>query len=131
MRSLENAWTRCFRPEAVAPSLHPMAVLLMPSLEADTPVVNIIHKLLSFRPLSPSRLRSIHDANHFLWHGQLGVNGRCERVNQFRPMVVPQPKHSATIGAEVPLGGAPLFIGSATVFDRIIFPRLRRKKESV
>lgn len=43
-------------------------------------------------------------------------------MDQFRPMVIPQPEHGAAVGAEVALAGAQLLLRGAARFDGGIFP---------
>jgi hypothetical protein len=43
-------------------------------------------------------------------------------VDQFGPVVIPQPQHGAAVGAEVPLRGAALLVRCAAVFDAVVFP---------
>lgn len=92
-------------------------MFLMPPLQTLRPI-NIMHNLLPLRPTNPSRLGPRHNASHFIRSGQLGINGRRKRMDQLRPMMIPQPQHGATVGAEIALAGADLLVFLAAVFDR-------------
>lgn len=80
-----------------------------------------MNNLLPLRPTNPRRLRPGHNASHLVRSRQLGINGRRKRMDQFGPMVVPQPQHGATVRAEVALTRADLLVCLAAVFDRGVF----------
>lgn len=96
-------------------------MLLVPSLKTILTIL-LVHTLLSLRPPRPRRLRSIHDTHHLVGHRQLRIDCRGKRMNQFRPVVVPEPQHGTAVRAEVPLWGAKLFIWCSAVFDARVFP---------
>lgn len=76
---------------------------------------------LALWPAHIVRLGAIHDTNHLIRHRQLGIDSWCKRMNQFRPVVIPQPQHRATVGAEASLGRALLLVRRAAVFDCFVF----------
>jgi len=80
-----------------------------------------MHALLPLRPSYPGRLRVCQDTNHLVRHGQIGIDRRGKRVDQFRPMVIPQPEHGTAVGTEVALGRAQFLRGFSAVFDASVF----------
>lgn len=96
-------------------------MLLMPLFQTITRIF-LVHLLLPLRPTRPRRLRPSHNANHLIRHRQLGVDRRRERMNQLRPLLVPQPQHGTTVGAEVPLRRTNLLLFGTAGLDRGIFP---------
>jgi hypothetical protein len=93
----------------------------MPPL--DTVItVRLMHALLPLGPPHVRRLGVRQDTDHLVRHGQFGVDSRRERMNQLRPMMIPQPQHRATVRAEIPLRGASLLIRLAAIFDSGVFP---------
>lgn len=91
-------------------------MLLVPVLQTVT-AVGVMHALLPFRPTHPVRLRPGHDTHHLIGSGQLGINRRRKRMNQLREVMVPEPKHGAAIGAEIPLRRTALLVRFALVYD--------------
>ena len=85
--------------------------------------INIVYLLLPLRPSHPSRLRVLHKADHLIRDRQFGINGRSKRMNELWPMVIPQPKHGAAIGTEIPLRRTDLLIWCASRHDSGIFPK--------
>lgn len=85
-------------------------------------VVRLMHALLPLGPAHIGRLGVRHDADHLIRHRELGVDGGRKWVDQFGPVVIPQPEHGAAVGAKVPFGGTPFLAGLATVFDGGVFP---------
>lgn len=85
-------------------------------------VVRLMHTLLPLGPAHIGGLGVCHDANHLIRHRELGVDGGRKRMDQFGPVVIPQPEHGAAVGAKVPFGGTPLLVGLAAVFDGSVFP---------
>jgi len=97
----------------------------MPALQTiPRVIIGLMHTLFALGPPHPRRLRPAHDTYHLFWDGQLGINGRGKRVDEFGPVVIPQPQHGAAVGAEVPLGGAAFLVGCTAVFDTVVFPGL-------
>lgn len=99
-------------------------MLLMPSLQAVT-TIHLMHLLFTFRPSHPRWLRVFHDAAHLIRHGQFRVYGGSKWMDQFRPVVIPQPEHRAAVGAEIALAGTLCFVGGAARFDCGILPSCR------
>lgn len=96
---------------------------LMPPLQTiPRVIVELMHTFLPLGPPHPRRLRPAHDTHHLLRDGQIGINGRGKRVDQFGPVVIPQPQHGAAVGAKVPFRGAALLVWCAAVFDAVVFP---------
>jgi len=93
----------------------------MPPLNTILPI-HLMHTLLPLRPTHPIRLRPTHNTNHLIRHRQFSINSRSKRMNQFRPVVIPQPQHSTAVRAEVPLRGAAFFLRRAAIFDSGVFP---------
>lgn len=85
--------------------------------------ITIKYLLLPLWPSHPSRLRALHDADHLIRDRQFRVNGRSKRMNELWPMVIPQPKHGAAIGTEIPLRRTDFLIRCASRHDGGIFPK--------
>jgi hypothetical protein len=102
--------------------LNKMTMLLMPPLKTIL-TIKLMHALLPLRPPRPSRLRSLHDANHFIRHRQLRINCGSKWMDEFRPVVVPYPEHGTAIRAEAALRVAELFVWCSAVPDCGVFSR--------
>lgn len=100
------------------------AMLFVPLFKTIWPI-DIMHYLLPLRPAHPFGFGTLHDADHLIWSRKLGVDGGRKRVNQFGPVVIPQPQHSAAVGAEVSLRGTFRFLGCSSIFDGGILPNHR------
>ena len=99
--------------------LHKKPMLLMPFLKTSA-IIRLMDGLFTLRPPRPRRLRPAHDTHHFIRNREFRVNGRSKWMNELRPMVIPKPKHRTAIWAKDPLRWANFFLGSSTVFDRVV-----------
>lgn len=68
------------------------AMLFVPLFKTIWPI-DIMHYLLPLRPAHPFGFGTLHDADHLIRSRKLGVDGGRKRVNQFGPVVIPQPQH--------------------------------------
>lgn len=93
----------------------------MPLLQTPTGPIKLSRRLLPLRPTHPRRLRTTHDTNHLLGNRQVGINRRRKRMDQLGPVMIPQPKHSTTIRAEVAFRRASFFAWGSTIFNRSVF----------
>jgi len=107
-------------PGRKASLLHKQPVPLVPLFYTILSVL-LMHALLPLRPSHPGRLRVCQDTNHLVRHGQIGIDCRGKRVDQFRPLVIPQPEHRTAVGTEVALGRAQFLRGFAAIFDGSVF----------
>lgn len=96
-------------------------MLLMPSLDAII-AVGVMYNLLSLRPADIVGLGVRQNAYHLIRCRQLCIDGRRKRMNQFGPVVIPQPQHGAAIRAEAPLRRTSLLVAFASVLDGGVFP---------
>ena len=95
-------------------------ILLVPSLQTIL-AVEFMRTLLPLRPPHPRRLGITHNADHLLRNGQIGINRRCKWMDQFRPVMIPQPQHGTANGAEVAFGWTAFFVTGAAIFDSGVF----------
>lgn len=95
-------------------------MFLVPPFNAVV-TVDIMHRFLAFGPSYPGWLGISQDTNHLIWGRQIGVDGRCKRMNQLRPMMVPQPEHSTAIGTEVTFRRTFCLVRSATILYGVVF----------
>lgn len=96
-------------------------MLLMPTLQTVSPV-RVMHGLLPLRPTHPVGLRILHNTDHLVWNRQVRINGRRKRMDQFRPMMIPQPEHGAAVGTEVPLRRTLRLGWFSLILDCGVFP---------
>jgi len=117
-RSLLGYFKSC---PLLSTSWHPNLMFLMPLINTNIIIERHYHLLLPLRPLHPRRRSLPFNTIHLLRHRQLRINRRRKRVNQLRPVVIPQPEHSPAISTEIALRLAFLFGGKTAVFDGYIF----------
>lgn len=77
-------------------------MLLMPPFDAGIAIV-LVDTLLPLWPANPVGLAVRFYAHHLLRRGQIRIDSRCKRMDQFWPRLVPQPEHGGAIAAEVTL----------------------------
>lgn len=105
--------------------LHPNSMVLMPLINTNIAIESLEHLLLPLWPPNPLWLTVSSHTNYLLRNRQLGIDSRCEWVDQFWPGLIPEPEHRRAVAAERALGGDFLLLWCAAVFESCVFSTSR------